>query len=97
MRSGRCRRPLLTHPVARLAGLPRPVIARAAEILAVLEQSERGRAATVLVDDLPLLLAAMAEPQHPAAAAGPAASSAFEARLAAVRADELTRQALELI
>ena len=81
--------------VARLAGLPRPVIARAAEILAVLEQSERGRAATVLVDDLPLFSAAMAEPQHPAAAAGP---SALEARLAAVRADELTpRQALELI
>jgi DNA mismatch repair protein MutS len=44
--------------VARLAGLPRPVIARAAEILAVLEQSERGRAATVLVDDLPLFSAA---------------------------------------
>ena len=37
----------------------------------------------------------LAEPPHPAAAAGP---SALEARLAAVRADELTpREALELI
>ena len=58
-------------------------------------KANAGVAATVLVDDLPLFSAAMAEPQHPAAAAGP---SALEARLAAVRADELTpRQALELI
>jgi DNA mismatch repair protein MutS len=82
--------------VAKLAGLPRSVIARATEILAVLEKSERGRAASVLVDDLPLFAAVAAEPQHcPAGAPGP---PPLEARLAAVRADELTpRQALELI
>jgi DNA mismatch repair protein MutS len=81
--------------VGKLAGLPRSVIARAAEILAVLEKSERGRAATVLVDDLPLFSAVASEPQRPAEALGP---SPLEARLAAIRADELTpRQALELI
>jgi DNA mismatch repair protein MutS len=80
--------------VAKLAGLPRSVTARAAEILAVLEKSERGRAATVLVDDLPLFAAVASEGQ-PAEAAGP---SPIEARLAGIRADELTpRQALELI
>jgi DNA mismatch repair protein MutS len=81
--------------VAKLAGLPRSVIARASEILAVLEKSERGRAATVLVDDLPLFAAAAADPQHPAEAPGP---SPLESRIDAIRADELTpRQALELI
>jgi DNA mismatch repair protein MutS len=81
--------------VAKLAGLPRSVIARAAEILAVLEKSERGRAATVLVDDLPLFAAVAADPQHPAELPG---TSPLESRIDAIRADELTpRQALELI
>jgi DNA mismatch repair protein MutS len=81
--------------VARLAGLPRSVIARAAQILAILEKSERGRAATVLVDDLPLFSAATPALPQPAAPAGP---SPLESRLQAVRADDLTpRQALELI
>jgi DNA mismatch repair protein MutS len=81
--------------VARLAGLPRSVIARASQILAILEKSERGRAATVLVDDLPLFSAAPPPPQRQAAIPGP---SPLETRLQAVRADELTpRQALDLV
>jgi DNA mismatch repair protein MutS len=81
--------------VAKLAGLPRPVIARASAILAVLEKSERGRAATVLVDDLPLFAAVASERQVPAGVEVP---RPVEERLAAIRADELTpRQALELI
>ena len=75
-----------------------PVCVREArqEILAVLEKSERRRAASVLVDDLPLFAAVAAEPPRgPAAVPGP---PPLEARLAAIRADELTpRQALELI
>jgi DNA mismatch repair protein MutS len=81
--------------VARLAGLPPRVIARARAVLEALEAGERhGRTRpAALIDDLPLFRAA------PAAAAPPApASPAVEARLRAVLPDELSPiEALRLV
>ncbi len=51
--------------VARLAGLPAPVIARAGQVLAQLENTER-QPASQLIDDLPLFAAPAAAPQAPA-------------------------------
>jgi DNA mismatch repair protein MutS len=80
--------------VARLAGLPAAVVARARAVLAALEGAERDaprRAA--LIDDLPLFSAARPAPPPPAA--GP---SAVEARLADIHPDALSpREALELV
>jgi DNA mismatch repair protein MutS len=78
--------------VAKLAGLPKNVTARAEEVLGVLEKSEQGGALARLADDLPLFSAArrLAEP--------PPRESAAEALLRDTRPDELTpRQALDLI
>jgi DNA mismatch repair protein MutS len=80
--------------VARLAGLPADVVARAETVLAELETSEAsGRAAAQrLADDLPLFAVARATPQ---AVQGP---TALEQALDAARPDELTpREALELV
>jgi len=44
--------------VARLAGLPKAVLARAEEVLALLEQGDQGNALSRLADDLPLFHAA---------------------------------------
>ena len=53
--------------VARLAGLPPPVIERARAILTELERSDRERPKRALVDDLPLFaVSARAEPREPA-------------------------------
>ncbi|MBF0327160.1 DNA mismatch repair protein MutS [Magnetospirillum moscoviense] len=81
--------------VARLAGLPAAVVARAEQVLSALEKGEQGGAVARLADDLPLF-AALAKPR-PAdvVATGP---SPLAARLGAINADELTpRQALDLI
>lgn len=80
--------------VARLAGLPDSVVARAKAVLEKLEQGEReGAGPRAVIDDLPLF-AAVAQTPPPA----PKASSAVEERLAGVLPDELTpRAALELI
>jgi len=78
--------------VAKLAGLPRAVTARAEEVLGVLEKGEQGGALARLADDLPLFSAARrhAEPPPPASAA--------DALLHEIRPDELTpREALDLI
>lgn len=77
--------------VAKLAGLPAPVLARARSVLAKLEQ---GRAATggiaAGLDDLPLF-AASAQAEEPAA-------DALQAALAEVDADSLSpREALDLV
>lgn len=48
--------------VARLAGLPTAVVARAEEVLQTLERGEQSGAVTRLVDDLPLFQAAAADP-----------------------------------
>ena len=81
--------------VARLAGLPDAVIARAREVLDMLERGDQGqRGAKTLIDDLPLFAAV---PQRAAAKAAPA-SSAVEARLKDIHPDALTpRDALGLL
>ncbi|HWA18687.1 MAG TPA: DNA mismatch repair protein MutS [Devosia sp.] len=75
--------------VARLAGLPESVLARARQVLTVLEQRSSGTAAPML-DDLPLFAASPA-PKKPDI-------NVVNDMLDRVRADELTpRAALELI
>ncbi|MFL6811641.1 MAG: DNA mismatch repair protein MutS, partial [Bradyrhizobium canariense] len=57
--------------VAKLAGLPPPVIARAKSVLAKLEAQDRGQTARALAEDLPLFAVpsrAAAEPELPTAA-----------------------------
>jgi DNA mismatch repair protein MutS len=79
--------------VAKLAGLPKAVTARAEEVLTVLEKGEQGGALARLADDLPLFSAARrrADPAPPQ-------ESAAEALLRETRPDELTpREALDLI
>jgi DNA mismatch repair protein MutS len=79
--------------VAKLAGLPVEVTARAEEVLQILEKGEQGGALARLADDLPLFRAARA----PAPAAEPQSSPAEEA-LRDIRPDELSpREALELL
>ena len=84
-------RPHGSH-VAKLAGLPKAVTARAEEVLCVLEKGEQGGALARLADDLPLFSAAR---RHAAPAPR---ESAAEALLRETRPDELTpREALDLI
>nr|WP_231714838.1 DNA mismatch repair protein MutS [Enhydrobacter aerosaccus] len=81
--------------VAQLAGLPSAVVARAEEVLAVLEKGEQSGAVTRLVDDLPLFAAA---PARPAGGSAKSAPSEIESALVAVNPDELSpREALELV
>jgi DNA mismatch repair protein MutS len=81
--------------VARLAGLPPPVIARAKAVLAKLEAQDRGQTARALADDLPLF----AVPSR--AAAEPAPPSEAEQLMETVKAmhpDEMSpREALEAL
>ena len=78
--------------VAKLAGLPKAVTARAEEVLAVLEKGEQGGALARLADDLPLFSAARRD------AAPASRESAAEALLRDTRPDELTpREALDLL
>jgi DNA mismatch repair protein MutS len=80
--------------VAKLAGLPPAVVARAEAVLAALEKGEQSGAVSRLADDLPLFAAAPPRP----ASGGAAKASAIETELAAINPDELTpRQALELL
>ena len=77
--------------VARLAGLPEAVLARAEEVLALLEQGEQAAVAARLANDLPLF---QARPQ-PEAEPAP---DPLRARLAGIKPDDLTpREALELV
>ncbi|WP_296479095.1 DNA mismatch repair protein MutS, partial [Roseinatronobacter sp.] len=78
--------------VARLAGLPDTVIARAREVLSALEQGEAGSKPKALIDDLPLFSATRA-----AAPITPQTPPALE-RLTQINPDELTpKEALDLI
>jgi len=81
--------------VAKLAGLPPPVIVRAKAVLAKLEAQDRGQTARALADDLPLF----AVPSR--AAAEPAPRSEAEQLMDAVKAlhpDEMSpREALEAL
>ncbi len=77
--------------VARLAGLPQAVIARASAVLAALEKGDEGRRARTLVDDLPLFA------QAPASSA-PAGEDALRQALSTIEPDELApREALQWI
>jgi DNA mismatch repair protein MutS len=78
--------------VARLAGVPAPVLARAGEILAKLEAGDAGGSARAALSDLPLFASA------PQARAAEAREDPLRARLADVHPDSLTpRAALELV
>ena len=81
--------------VAQLAGLPAAVVARAEEVLAVLEKGEQSGAVTKLADDLPLFAAA---PARPASGTAKTKESEVEKALAEVNPDELSpREALEVL
>ncbi|WJR78149.1 DNA mismatch repair protein MutS [Bradyrhizobium sp. NP1] len=81
--------------VAKLAGLPPPVIARAKAVLAKLEAQDRGQTARALADDLPLF----AVPSR--AASEPAPPSEAELLIEAVKVlhpDEMSpREALDAL
>ena len=80
--------------VARLAGLPQAVVARAFEVLNLLERSDKSNAHKSAVDDLPLFAAARPQSSPPT----PAGDSAVEKMLAAIVPDALSpRDALELL
>jgi DNA mismatch repair protein MutS len=81
--------------VAKLAGLPPSVIARAKTVLAKLEANDRGQSARALADDLPLFaLTARA----PAEAAPPTELEQLIAALQALHPDELSpREALDAL
>jgi DNA mismatch repair protein MutS len=81
--------------VAKLAGLPPSVIARAKSVLAKLEANDRGQSARALADDLPLFaLTARA----PAEAAPPSETEQLIAALQALHPDELSpREALDAL
>ncbi|MEM6490153.1 MAG: DNA mismatch repair protein MutS, partial [Pseudomonadota bacterium] len=83
--------------VARLAGLPERVIARAREVLATLEAQDRGDPRERLLEGLPLFAAPVATAAPPPTAAPPR-PSVVETRLAALNPDEMTpREALEAL
>jgi DNA mismatch repair protein MutS len=80
--------------VAKLAGLPPAVLARASEVLDMLERTERSTPGAELGDDLPLFSAARPVSQ----AVSSKGSSPLDKAMAGVLPDELTpREALDLI
>ncbi len=82
--------------VAKLAGLPAPVVARAETVLKKLEEGETGASSSRIAEDLPLFAAMVQRPV--AAPAQPAGPSPAEAALAGINPDELTpRQALDAL
>ncbi|MBJ3777244.1 DNA mismatch repair protein MutS [Acuticoccus sp. 2012] len=82
--------------VARLAGLPAAVVRRARDVLARLEESDRGAARAALMADLPLFAATVA-PAEPAPATPHCASRLVEA-LDGLDPDALSpREALEAL
>jgi DNA mismatch repair protein MutS len=77
--------------VAKLAGLPPAVVARAEEVLRALEEGREGHKPLARIDDLPLFSAVL--PPKPAAK-----PSGVEERLDGVLPDQLTpKAALELV
>ncbi|MEO0327050.1 MAG: DNA mismatch repair protein MutS [Pseudomonadota bacterium] len=79
--------------VAKLAGLPPAVVARAREVLEQLESTERTGNPKALIDDLPLFSVTPKQPEKPAAQEGELISS-----LEAIMPDELTpREALDVL
>lgn len=81
--------------VAKLAGLPMPVIEKAKVVLAQLEAEDRMSPARRLIDDLPLFAAV--KPTEKTASADPAAAE-IAAALATINPDDLSpREALEAL
>lgn len=79
--------------VARLAGLPASVVARARDVLTKLEDSDRKNPASQLIDDLPLFQVAVRREEQ--RKAGP---SKIEERLKAINPDDMTpREALDAL
>ena len=79
--------------VARLAGLPDSVVARARDVLTKLEDSDRKNPASQLIDDLPLFQVAVRKEE--AKRAGP---SKVEEALSAINPDDMTpREALDAL
>lgn len=83
--------------VAKLAGLPKPVLRRAEEVLKLLESGGSSTALSRLADDLPLFAAAKPAPE-PEEPAPPPAAHPVLAALAEIEPDALTpRAALEIL
>ncbi len=82
--------------VGRLAGLPPAVIARAEQVLAILEKDQQGGGAARLADDLPLF-AALPKPVA-GGVSRPAGPTPLETALAEVSPDSLSpREALDIL
>ncbi|MGH6717414.1 MAG: DNA mismatch repair protein MutS, partial [Bradyrhizobium sp.] len=81
--------------VARLAGLPQPVITRAKAVLAKLEAQDRGQTARALADDLPLFAIPSHAPSEPAPRSE---TQELVEAVAALHPDEMSpREALEAL
>lgn len=81
--------------VARLAGLPASVVARARDVLAKLEDADRKNPASQLIDDLPLFQVAVRREEAARASSGP---SKVEEALKALNPDDMTpREALDAL
>ena len=81
--------------VAKLAGLPRAVVDRAGEVLAILEEGDQAGAVSRLAEDLPLFAAAPKSVVPPAQQNEP---SVVEEELSQLHPDEMTpREALEAL
>ncbi|MFQ6158601.1 DNA mismatch repair protein MutS [Sinorhizobium meliloti] len=81
--------------VARLAGLPPSVVARAKDVLAKLEDADRKNPASQLIDDLPLFQVAVRREEAARASSGP---SKVEESLKALNPDDMTpREALDAL
>jgi DNA mismatch repair protein MutS len=79
--------------VAKLAGLPGPVLSRAGEVLSALEKADGRPKPSDLADDLPLFSAARAAPEIKAGGPSP-----LEQALAALSPDAMTpKEALEAL
>ena len=82
--------------VARLAGLPASVVARAREVLSLLEDADRKNPASQLIEDLPLFQVAVRREE--AAQPATVASSNIEEKLRSLDLDDMTpRQALDAL
>ncbi|CAH1661593.1 MULTISPECIES: DNA mismatch repair protein MutS [unclassified Chelatococcus] len=83
--------------VAKLAGLPAPVIARAREVLDQLEKTEREKPVSALIDDLPLFAATL-KPVTPPPAVAAAGPDLLREALGGIDPDDMTpREALEAL
>ncbi|MGB3502010.1 MAG: DNA mismatch repair protein MutS [Mesorhizobium sp.] len=84
--------------VAKLAGLPEPVVERARAVLAQLEAGETSGKASRLADDLPLFSAIVQREPAPKPAKVDPKAAALVAALAGLHPDEMTpKEALEAI